>query len=82
MSPDRREGEGLGDFHRELFGRIAPRLLQHDVSLRRALPPREGDARHRQGSRDQSGGGELLIPETASRFDFPHGKLLDRGFHC
>src|SRR5258708_11517670 len=26
-------------------------------------------------------GGELLIPETASRFDFPHGKLLGRDFH-
>ena len=37
--PDPGEGEGLGDFHRELLCRIAPHLRQHDVSLRCALRP-------------------------------------------
>ena len=79
--PDGSEGEGLGDFHRELFGCIASRLWQRNVSLRRPLPPGEGIARHSQGSHDQRCGGKLLIPQIASRFDLAHGKLLNRDFY-
>ena len=74
--PDRREGEGLGDFHRQLLGRIAPRQRQRDVTFQRALPAGERNARHRQGGKDHPRGSDLLILGATSRCDSSHGKLL------